>query len=84
MQMLVHYQMTDFANFKSAFDADGEDRGHAGMTVLQLWRENEQSVWALYQISDRKRATEYLDGAAAVFNKAAGVTRADSHILETL
>lgn len=83
MQLLVNYKVTDYAAFKFAFDADAEDRGNAGLTTLQLWRESGTSAWALYQVSDAKRANEYLNGAAGVFNAQAGVTGASLHFVET-
>lgn len=82
-QMLVHYETADYARFKPAFDADAEDRGNNGLSLLQLWRESGHGVWALYQVSDAQAATAYLQGAAGVFNSQAGVTGTRLHLLET-
>lgn len=82
-QILVHYSIADYARFKTAFDADAEDRGHAGLTVLQLWREGEGSVWALYSASNPAKARDYLAGAGKVFESQAGVSGTEIHILET-
>lgn len=83
-QMIAHYSIADYARFRTAFDADGEDRGHNGLSLLQLWREGSTGVWALYQVSDVKAAREYLAGAAAVFNSQAGVSNVETHLLETV
>lgn len=83
MQLLVNYQVKDYAGFKTAFDADAEDRANAGLNTLQLWRESGTSAWALFQVSDAKRANDYLNGAAGVFNAQAGVSVASLHFVET-
>ena len=83
MQMIAHYSVNDYASFRTAFDADAEDRGNNGLSLLQLWRENDGSAWALFSVSDAKAARAYLNGAAAVFNSQAGVTAASYHFVET-
>lgn len=83
MQMLVHYTISDYAKFKTAFDGDAEDRGNNSLSLLQLWRESGTSAWALFNVADAKKAREYLDGAAGVFNSQAGVSTAEAHMLET-
>lgn len=82
MQLIVHYGMSDYATFKVAFDADAEDRGNNGLSLLQLWRESNGSAWALFSVSDAKAARGYLTGAAAVFNSQAGVTDFSHHFVE--
>ncbi len=83
-QMIARYHVADFARFRSQFDADAEDRGNNGLSLLQLWRENDSNAWALYQVSDATRAKAYLEGAAGVFNSQAGVLGSDFHLLETV
>ncbi|MDQ1900027.1 hypothetical protein RAH32_06175 [Paracoccus sp. WLY502] len=83
MQMIAHYSVNDYASFRTAFDADAEDRGNNGLSLLQLWRENDGSAWALFSVSDAKAARAYLDGAAAVFNSQAGVSATSYHFVET-
>ncbi|MDO5704975.1 MAG: hypothetical protein Q4G49_07870 [Paracoccus sp. (in: a-proteobacteria)] len=83
MQLLAHYTVTDYAAFKSTFDEAAENRGAASLNLLQLWRENATSAWALYSVGDAKRAREYLDGAAGAFNSRAGVTATAFHFVET-
>lgn len=83
MQMIAHYTIKDYATFKTAFDNDAEDRGNNGLSLLQLWRENNTSAWALFQVNNAKAAREYLDGAAGVFNSLGGVTAVAYHNVET-
>ncbi|HRO14765.1 MAG TPA: hypothetical protein PLL33_06930 [Paracoccus sp. (in: a-proteobacteria)] len=82
-QLLARYDIADFARWKSAFDADAEDRGHNSLSVLQIWREGNGRVWVLFQVSNAGRAREYLNGAAQVFNSQAGVSATEYHLLET-
>ena len=82
-QILVRYDIADFRAFKSAFDADAEDRGNNGLSLLQLWREGGSHAWALYQSANPVRAREYLSGAAGAFNAQAGVSATEVHVLET-
>ena len=83
MQLLAHYTIADYAAFKAAFDADAEDRSNNSLSLLQLWRESGTSAWALYDVANAKRARDYLDGAAGVFNSQAGVTATAFHFVET-
>ena len=83
MQALVRYTIADFATFRTAFDADAEDRGLHGLSLLQLWRESGQSVWALYQVSDAQAARSYLTVGGAAFAGQAGVSACDVHFVET-
>lgn len=84
MQLIVRYIHADPATFRTAFDADAEDRGRNGLTLLQLWREDDSHFWALFQVGNPKAARDYLDGAAAVFAAQAGVTSTDAHFVETV
>lgn len=85
MQLLANYRIsTGYDRFRSAFDADSEDRGQNSLSLLQLWREDDSSVWALYDVADAATARSYLNGAAGVFNSQAGVTATDFHFVETV
>lgn len=84
MQMLAHYQIKDYATFKTAFDNDAEDRGNNGLSLLQLWREDGSSVWALFNVGNPSNAKDYLNGAAGVFHSQAGVTGTSFHFVETV
>lgn len=83
MQMIAHYRIKDYAAFRTAFDADAEDRGQNGLSLLQLWREDNGNAWALYTVHDAHAARAWLEGAAAVFNSQAGVTGTAFHFVET-
>lgn len=83
MQLIAHYQIADYAGFRTAFDADAEDRGQNGLSLLQLWRENDGSAWALFSVGDAKTARAYLNGAAGVFNSQAGISATSFHFVET-
>lgn len=83
MQALVHYAIGDEPSFRAAFDADAEDRSQNGLSLLQLWRQDGGSFWALFQVNDAKAARTYLSGGAAAFNSQAGVTATDFHFVET-
>lgn len=73
-QMIAHYTVNDFTAFKAAFDNDAEDRSNNGLSLLQLWRQDNRNAWALFSVGDATAAKAYLDGAAGVFNSLAGVT----------
>lgn len=83
MQMIAHYSVNDYTSFRAAFDADAEDRGQNGLSLLQLWREDDRNAWALFQVNDAKAARAYLSAGAAPFNAQAGVTATDFHFVET-
>ncbi len=83
MQLIAHYTIADYAAFKTAFDNDTEDRGNNGLSLLQLWREDNGNAWALFQVNDAKAAKAYLSGAAGAFNRQAGVSATEFHYVET-
>lgn len=83
MQMIAHYSIVEYAPFKAAFDADAEDRGNNGLSLLQLWREDDRNVWALFSVSDAAAASAYLEGAAGVFYSHGGVIDTSYHFVET-
>ncbi len=68
MQMICHLDVTDFAAWKAAFDADAEARSNAGLTVMQVWKHADSSTKAtvLLNVNDRKRAEEWLSRSNAL------------------
>ncbi|GHF38097.1 hypothetical protein [Seohaeicola zhoushanensis] len=68
MHLLTETTAPDFATWKSAFDADTEDRGTAGLTLLQMWRgaDDPNAVTCLFEVNDRDRAQAWLDKEAAL------------------
>ena len=83
MQLIIRYSAPDHARFRTAFDADAEDRGRNGLSLLQLWREGDGHAWALFQVNDAKAAREYLQAGAKVFESQAGITGSQAHFVET-
>lgn len=83
MQILARYSIEDYAKFKAAFEEDAEDRANNSLGVLQMWRETNGAIWVLYDSHDDARAKDYLEGAAQVFNRQAGVSESELHMLET-
>lgn len=82
-QIIARYDIADYAQFRTEFDEDSEDRSNASLSVLQIWREGERRVWVLYQIADGKRAMDYLENAGRVFNGRAGVSSTEFHMVQT-
>ncbi|UWR32756.1 hypothetical protein K3759_12480 [Sulfitobacter sp. W027] len=68
MQMICHFDVTDFASWKQAFDADAEARRDAGLSVLQIWQHADSSSKAsvLLNVNDRKRADDWLSRSNAL------------------
>ena len=73
LQLLTRYTAFD----KAAFDADAENRGQAGLSLLQLWR-GEGAHWALFSVNDRGKAQDWLSRAGSM-----GHGPDESHLLET-
>jgi hypothetical protein len=73
-QLLLRYERFD----QTAFDADAEARGQAGLTLLQLWREDAQTRWALFTVNDAAKARGWLEKEAGL-----GHPPAAAHMLET-
>ena len=67
MQLLIDYATTDYAQWKAAFDRDAEERGDAGLSLMQIWRDADDpnTVTCLFQVNDRARAQAWLDRQAA-------------------
>ena len=62
MHLLCHFDTTDFAAWKAAFDDDAENRRLAGLTLLQMWRsaDNASAVVCLFEVNDRRRAEDWV------------------------
>ena len=86
MQLICHYDVTNFAKWKAAFDADAESRRTAGLTVLQVWQDVDSTRHAvvLMSVNDRDRAGKWLDRSQALSSDdGATVTAATSRFVET-
>ena len=80
MQLIVTFDTTGFDAWKADYDAHSETRNNAGLTMMQMWRDADDSNRAvvLFEVSDRKRAEDWLrqqkalkGGASAQFLKTA-------------
>ncbi|GLS88106.1 hypothetical protein GCM10010873_30800 [Cypionkella aquatica] len=62
MQMIYQIDTSDYATWKSGFDADSENRGAAGLSVLQIWRDADSAskIAVLFEVNDRKRAQDWV------------------------
>ncbi len=78
MQLILQSPAPDYPSWKTAFDSTAEARRDAGLSLLQLWRDADQpAVFALFEVTDRKRAQKWLAKEAAL-----GAT-ATAHFVET-
>ena len=86
MQLISHYFVTDFATWKTAFDADAGSRRDAGLTVLQVWKDADSTTHAfvLSELTDRARAEAWTKRTDALSGDDAGtVTRASHFFIDT-
>ena len=86
MQLIVHKEVTDFKDWKAAFDDDAEARRDAGLTVLQIWRDadSDRHAFILMEVNDRTRAQTWIDRSNALSSDdKATVTHASAYFVET-
>lgn len=84
MQLIARHDVADFDRWKAAFDAEAEARGAAGLSVLQIWREDGAArAFVLYEVSDRARAQAALDTLDALLRDRAGISGSDYHFVRT-
>ncbi|MGR3496370.1 hypothetical protein [Citreimonas sp.] len=62
LQLLAHYTSFDQAQF----DDHAESRGQAGLTLLQRWKADDGSQWALFSVNDQGKAADWLDREGAL------------------
>jgi len=74
IQLLLRYDSFD----RAAHDADAEDRANAGLTQLQIWREDTGAHWALFEVADADRAKAWVKKETGL-----GHGPAEYHLLET-
>ena len=74
MQLLTQTTAPDFANYKSAFDAEAEKRMNAGLTLMQMWRDADDAnaVLCLFDVNDRAKAQAWLDAEAQTSGRITG------------
>ncbi|SPH24842.1 hypothetical protein DEA8626_03875 [Defluviimonas aquaemixtae] len=86
MQLLCRNDIDDYETWKDVFDADREAHGQAGLSLLQLWREDGEPnrVWFLFEVNDHAKAQAFLDAPQSEMHaKRAGVRDGDYHFLRT-
>ncbi|MCX7567241.1 hypothetical protein OS189_12890 [Sulfitobacter sp. F26169L] len=81
MQLICHYEVTDFAKWQTAFTADDEARRDAGLSVLQIWRDadNSERAFVLLSVNDRKRAQAWITRSDALKSDDASTVREATH-----
>jgi hypothetical protein len=62
MQLIATFATDDYTAWKADFDAHAEDRANAGLALMQLWRDADDTTRAvgLFEVRDRARAQEWL------------------------
>ncbi len=86
MQMIVHQNVTGFAAWKTAFEADAEARRNAGLTVLQVWThaDSDTHAFILLEVKDRDKAQGWIDRSNALASDDGGtVTSSSAYFIET-
>jgi hypothetical protein len=86
MQLICHFEVTNFADWQTAFAADEEARRDAGLSVLQIWRDADSTThaFALLNVNDRKRADAWITRSNALSSDdASTVTSASHYFIET-
>ncbi|MFB2531101.1 hypothetical protein ACEYYA_02935 [Paracoccus sp. p3-h83] len=84
MQLIARYDIADYDRWKAAFNGQSEALGQAGLSVLQIWREDGAArVFVLYQLSDRGRAEKALAAMGDLIAAAGGVSASEYHYVRT-
>ncbi|PZQ96729.1 MAG: hypothetical protein DI533_14165 [Cereibacter sphaeroides] len=68
MQLLVQIATGGYDAWKADFDAHSEDLGQAGLTLMQLWRDADDSTKAvaLFEAHDRGRAQTWISNQSSL------------------
>ncbi|MEQ6202322.1 hypothetical protein ABMC88_04640 [Sulfitobacter sp. HNIBRBA2951] len=86
IQMICHFEVTDFDTWQTAFNGDDEARRDAGLGVLQIWRDADSSThaFALLAVNDRARAEAWITRSNALSSDdASTVTHASHFFIQT-
>jgi len=86
MQLIAHYNVTDFTKWQTAFNGDDEARRDAGLGVLQIWRDADSTTHAfvLLSVNDRARAEAWIKRSDALHSDDGHtVTEASHFFIET-
>lgn len=66
MQLLIQTTTPDYPAWKSAFDAESENIADAGLSTLQIWQGDNAAMLVLFEVSNRKRAQDWLAKQSAL------------------
>ena len=86
MQALCRMTVADVPAWRTAFDGDTESRANAGLSVLQIWTEDDApgTVWVLFDVNDPARGRAFATGGQSRLHaERAGVTAAEWHFVRT-
>ncbi|PZX18230.1 hypothetical protein LX81_00859 [Palleronia aestuarii] len=82
MQVLIRFDVSDPDAFGSVWQETGERRGQAGLTQLQMWREEGASAtWVLFDAGGRESVEEWLSSETALRDQIGG---SKAHYLRTV
>jgi len=86
LQLISRYDTDDFDAWHGVFRSERETMGHAGLSVLQIWREPDRpaTAWVLWRVNDRSAAAAFLAGEARAGAERAGVRDAVHHFVQTV
>ena len=75
MHLIVTFATNGFDAWKADYEAHTETREAAGLTMLQMWRDADDTDHAvvLFEVSDRKRAEAWLHEQAALKGGVSGL-----------
>ncbi len=66
MQLLIQTTAPDYPTWKAAFDAESENIADAGLSTLQIWQGDNAAMLVLFEVSNRKRAQDWLAKQSAL------------------
>ncbi|KIN71353.1 hypothetical protein [Sulfitobacter guttiformis] len=81
MQLIAHFEVTDFSAWQTAFNADDEARRDAGLSVLQIWCDADSTThaFALMSVNDRAKANAWITRSNALHSDDANTVTHASH-----
>jgi hypothetical protein len=81
MQLISHYFVSNFNDWKAAFDADVEARRNAGLTTLQIWQDADSEIHAfvLQSLTDRARTESWIERSVALASDDAKTVSRETH-----
>lgn len=85
LQMIAQFDTADFDAWKDVFDTERESLGHAGLSVLQVWRQPDKPnhAYVLFRVNDRAKAETFIEGDAVAGAERAGIVHQKHVFLET-